>query len=206
MSRTGRRGRAATPPVAGLHHDPHWLDPAAADALLAALHDGIAWESHRVVLFGRAVAAPRRSCWIGDAGAVYRYSRSLHLPRAWPDVLLPIRARLRAEWAVDCNGVLANLYRDGRDGMGWHADDEPEIDPTAPILSLSLGASRRFVLRRRDDHARRHELELGHGSLLVMGAGMQAEWQHALPATARPLAARINLTFRRVIIAPAQPA
>ncbi|MBS0213531.1 MAG: alpha-ketoglutarate-dependent dioxygenase AlkB [Proteobacteria bacterium] len=186
-------------PDPALRYLPHWLAAGQADALFASLRTGIAWERHRLRLFGREIAAPRLSCWIGDADASYTYSRTRFEPRPWPRALLAIRARLCEEFDADCNGVLANLYRDGNDAMGWHADDEPEIDPRAPILSLSLGATRRFALRRRDDHARRHAIELAHGSLLVMPAGLQQAWQHALPRTARRIGPRINLTFRTIM-------
>jgi alkylated DNA repair dioxygenase AlkB len=82
--------------------------------------------------------------------------------------------------------------------MGWHADDEPELGTDPVIASLSLGAVRRFALRHKATRARR-DLALGHGSLLVMRGATQANWQHALPRTARPLGLRINLTFRRVL-------
>jgi len=177
----------------------NWLDRAAADALFDALAAGVRWERHRIRLFGRELEAPRLSCWIGDADARYTYSRVRYEPRRWLPPLLALRERLHAECEVAFNGVFANFYRDGRDGMGWHSDDEPEIDALAPIASLSLGATRRFVLRRRDDPARKHAIELGNGSLLLMPAEMQRAWQHALPKTARAVGPRINLTFRRIV-------
>nr|WP_043290844.1 alpha-ketoglutarate-dependent dioxygenase AlkB [Pseudoxanthomonas spadix] len=171
----------------------------AAEALNAALSQAISWETHRLRLFGRWVHAPRLSCWIGDPGAVYRYSGRTFAPQPWPHALLPLRQRLREELGVDFNSVLANLYRDGRDAMGWHSDDEPELGPEPVIASLSLGAARRFVLRRRDDHAVKQALVLEPGSLLVMRGASQRDWQHALPRTARPGGPRINLTFRRIV-------
>jgi alkylated DNA repair dioxygenase AlkB len=179
-----------------------WLGCVDADALLALLVVEVPWEHHRLRLFGREINAPRLSCWIGDADAGYTYSRVRYEPHPWPDALLAIRERLLTECGVDFNGVLANFYRDGGDSMGWHSDDEPEIDRDAPIASLSLGAARRFVLRRRDDRAQRFTIELGHGSLLLMAGGMQHDWQHALPKTARAIGPRINLTFRRMVGRP----
>jgi alkylated DNA repair dioxygenase AlkB len=95
--------------------------------------------------------------------------------------------------------VLANRYRDGRDAMGWHSDDEPELGPAPVIASVSLGASRRFVLKHRDDPAQKLALELDHGSLLVMAGATQRHYKHALPRTARPVGERINLTFRHIL-------
>lgn len=100
------------------------------------------------------------------------------------------------------NSVLANLYRDGRDSNGWHADDEPELGDDPIVASLSFGASRRFLLRSREHPAQRYEWTLAHGSLLVMGRGVQSAYVHSVPKTSRPAGERINLTFRLVRNAP----
>ncbi|GAB3379105.1 alpha-ketoglutarate-dependent dioxygenase AlkB family protein [Lysobacter fragariae] len=183
---------------ADLAFDPHWLDGAQAQALFAALRAGIAWEIHRIRMFGREVDSPRLSCWIGDADARYRYSGTLFEPHPWPDALAVLRERLRGELGIDFNSVLANRYRDGRDSMGWHSDNEPELGPAPVIASISLGATRRFLLRHRTELARRLEIELPPGSLLLMRGATQANYRHALPRTARPVGERINLTFRRI--------
>jgi alkylated DNA repair dioxygenase AlkB len=186
-------------PDASLEFEPRWLEATHADALFEALQATVPWDTHRLRLFGRELDAPRRSCWIGDPGAAYTYSRTRFEPRPWPEALRPVRARLAHELDSGFNSVLANLYRDGRDSMGWHSDDEPELGPAPVIASLSLGAARRFVLRHRRDPALRHAIELPHGSLLVMRGTTQRDWRHALPRTARPVGPRINLTFRRIL-------
>ena len=188
---------------ADLELDRAWLSPAQADALFATLRDEIAWETHRIRLFGREVDSPRLSSWIGDPDATYTYSRTRFEPRPWPDALSTIRARLRSETGVDFNSVLANLYRDGRDAMGWHSDSEPELGTQPVIASLSLGATRRFALKDRHDPAQKLALELPSGSLLLMRGDTQRHYRHALPRTAKPVGARINLTFRRIEIAQA---
>lgn len=189
-------------PQADLRLDPAWLGADDADRLFATLLAGIAWENHPVRLFGREIPAPRLSCWMGDPGAAYRYSGMVRVPRPWHPAVHGLGLRLAAGLGVDFNSVLANLYRDGADAMGWHADDEPELGPAPVIASVSLGATRRFLLRRRAG-TERHALALPHGSLLVMAGATQAAWQHALPRTRRPTGPRINLTFRRIIPADA---
>ena len=179
--------------------DPAWLGGGDANRLLEALLHDVPWETHRLRLFGREVASPRLSCWIGDAHARYRYSGTSFEPRPWPACLLPVRERLAQELGVDFNSVLANRYRDGRDGMGWHRDDEPELGARPVIASLSLGAVRRFVLKSTDPSGPRLALDLPHGSLLVMGGDTQARYRHALPKTRRPVGERVNLTFRRIL-------
>lgn len=186
-------------PGAELALDPAWLSPTQADALFAALHAAIPWEIHRIRLFGRQVDSPRLSCWIGDADASYTYSGTRFEPHPWPVALLPVRAQLARELEVDFNSVLANLYRDGRDSMGWHSDAEAELGSQPVIASLSLGAVRRFVLKSRSDPALKRAIELPHGSLLLMRGDTQRNYRHALPRTARPVGARINLTFRRIV-------
>jgi len=168
------------------------------DALLEALLASIPWEQHRVRIHGRAVDCPRLSCWLGDPGARYAYSGLALEPRPWGAVSV-LRARIADALDVPFDSALANLYRDGRDSMGWHSDDEPELGPEPVIASLSLGGVRRFRLRHRgrsdlDPVA----LDLPHGSLLVMRGATQRHWHHQVPKTRRPVAPRLNLTFRWV--------
>jgi alkylated DNA repair dioxygenase AlkB len=186
-------------PGAELRFFPGWLSVAEADQLLQSLNESIQWENHRIRLFGREVDSPRLSSWIGDAGSAYTYSGARFHPHPWPGALDDIRQRLARELDVPFNSVLANRYRDGRDYMGWHSDNEAALGAQPVIASLSLGAARRFVLKHRQEKDRKLALELPHGSLLVMSGDTQAHYRHALPRTARPVGERINLTFRRIL-------
>ncbi len=183
-------------PGASLAFVPQWLDADRADALLSELRREVPWKVHRIRMFGRTVDSPRLSCWMGEPETVYRYSGADFAPHAWLPALRPIRERLQRELDVPFNSVLANLYRDGRDAMGWHSDDEPELGPRPVIASISLGGVRRFTLKHRRDPAVRGALELPHGSLLVMSGDTQRLYRHGLPRTARDVAPRVNLTFR----------
>jgi alkylated DNA repair dioxygenase AlkB len=179
-----------------------WLSHAVSDELLERLLQEVTWERHRLRMFGREVEAPRLSCWIGDSGAVYVYSRSRFEPRPWTPVMLSLRERVEHSCQARFNSVLANLYRDGQDSMGWHSDDEPELGAQPIIASLSLGAERRFRFRRRASQGRHAGppvgLVLGHGSLLCMAGNTQRLYQHDLPKSTGVSAPRINLTFRWV--------
>ena len=179
---------------------PLWLAPAAADTLFVQLRDTIDWETHVIRLFGREVASPRLSCWIGDAGVSYVYSRTRFEPHPWPPALAAVRERVAQACGAPFNSVLANLYRDGRDAMGWHSDDEPELGREPVIASLSLGAERRFVFRRKSSRGPAAlELHLPHGSLLRMAGAKQRFYSPELPRATRVSAPRINLTFRRIL-------
>ena len=178
-----------------------FLPAAMAADLFATLQATLVWAHHRVRLFGREYPTPRLCGWYGDAQARYAYSGQALEPLPWTPALAGVRDRLQAALGFVFDSVLCNLYRDGTDSMGWHSDDEASLGPRPMIASLSLGATRRFVLR----HRRRRELgskalALADGDLLLMAGDTQRHWQHAVPRTRRPIGPRINLTFRRVIV------
>lgn len=180
---------------------PGWLSREEAGALLDELRDHLPWEVHRIRMFGRVVDSPRLSVWIGDEEATYRYSGTRFAPRPWTSVLLALRDRVAIACDVSFNSVLANLYRDGSDRMGWHSDDETELGPVPVIASVSLGAERTFRSRAKaggDTVA----IDLPHGSLLRMGGQTQRLYKHELPVRKRVTEARINLTFRKIGHAP----
>lgn len=186
---------------ADIRYAASWLGQEEADALYEHLLRDITWERHRLTMFGREVDSPRLSCWIGDPGTAYTYSRTRFEPRPWPSALLPLLERVQAFCGARFNSVLANLYRDGQDSMGWHSDDEPELGPHPVIASVSLGAERRFRLRRKMPRGTRATplgLPLAHGSLLCMAGDTQRHYQHDLPKVAGVTGARINLTFRLI--------
>jgi len=179
---------------------PAAFGPEGAADLFASLRAGIQWQQEEIAIFGQRRRVPRLVAWHGDAGARYRYSGTDHAPAPWTPALERVRARVRELSGTEFNAVLLNLYRDGRDGMGWHADDEPELGRDPVIASVSLGAPRRFCLRHRRQPDLKLDLELPHGSLLLMSGPLQHHWVHALPKTRRPVGERINLTFRRVAV------
>jgi alkylated DNA repair dioxygenase AlkB len=168
-----------------------------ADALFDALHREIPWEQHRLRIFGREVGSPRLSCWIGDEGTAYRYSGTLFEPHAWTPTLASLRDELSMRFELRFNSVLANLYRDGADSMGWHSDAEPELGREPVIASLCFGAVRRFRFRSRETKRVALAIDLASGSLLLMRGATQRLYQHDLPKSARA-GARINLTFRAI--------
>jgi alkylated DNA repair dioxygenase AlkB len=135
---------------------------------------------------------------MGDPEAVYRYSNTTFTPKPWLDCILALKIQLEAAAGAPFNSVLLNYYRSGQDAMGWHSDDEPELGPQPVIASVSLGAVRRFLLRAKAGGPS-SAIELEHGSLLLMQGDTQENYRHSLPRTARPVQARINLTFRRIV-------
>jgi alkylated DNA repair dioxygenase AlkB len=178
-----------------------WLAPRDADEALADLLANVPWAEQHIVLFAKQVAQPRLSAWMGDEDATYTYSGLTQRPASWSASVAAMRRRLEATLGRPFNGVLLNLYRDGRDSMGLHADDEPELGPDPLVASVSLGAERRFLLkpRRRGEGAAPLGLVLTHGSLLVMEGAVQRGWVHGVPKDPAVAAPRVNLTFRRIL-------
>ena len=181
-----------------------WLPAEVASQVLRSLRDEIPWRQNHVVICGKRVAEPRLSSWHGDEDAFYTYSRELHRPAPWTPALRIVREALERDLGVGFNSVLANRYRDGRDAMGMHADDEKELGPEPRIASVSLGMTRAFVLApKKGKPGVKQELRLTHGSLLIMGGPLQRDWKHGVPREQHVFEERINLTFRWV--RPATP-
>ncbi len=198
---------------------PVWLPPgftyvpdalADADAHLAGLVAEVPWEDHVFRIFGRTMPMPRRIAWYGEVA--YGYSGVRHPARPFSPRIADIAAMVERRTGHRFNTVLVNLYRDGADSMGWHADDDYAPGVTAAIASVSLGAARRFDLRARAPVGiaggpaagpDRASIVLEHGSLLVMGEGTQGAWRHQLPKVQPKdrgaVGVRVNLTFRSLV-------
>lgn len=186
--------------------DQSWLAEAEADELFTKLLSLGAWQQEEIVMYGRRIAVPRLTAFFGEPGLNYRYSGLDHRAEGWPELLREVRARLSSQFDQPFNYVLLNRYRDGRDYMGWHSDDEAAV--RGGVASISLGSARRFTIRRKASASAAQKaakpgpissLSLASGSLLYMPPGFQQHYLHALPKAsdgAYGLGERLNLTFR----------
>ncbi|PWU10819.1 MAG: alpha-ketoglutarate-dependent dioxygenase AlkB [Verrucomicrobia bacterium] len=162
------------------------------------LLENIAWKSDETIIFGRRLVTARKVAWYGDQPYVYRYSGGTKTALQWTNELHNLKNIVEAHLKTKFNSCLLNLYHTGREGIGWHSDDETVLGSTPTIASLSLGAERKFSFR----HKATKEIVsifLENGSLLVMSGITQAYWQHSLPKTQRVNSSRISLTFRTII-------
>lgn len=180
-------------------HYPGWLADDQADELFDQLRTRIDWQERELQIMGGRYAMPRLIGYCGEAP--YRYSAQTHDAATVPAALAALRMALNDKLGAEFNSILLNYYRDGRDSMSWHADNERQLGHAPLIASLSLGAPRRFAMRHRSSNGR-HDCTLGHGDLLVMLPPMQSHWHHAVPKTRKPVAPRISITFRQVIDPP----
>jgi len=159
---------------------------------LVEIKSQIDWRQNKIRMFGKWFDEPRLTAWFGPA---YTYS-GIHWPSlAMPDFLDCIAKKLQKLLDVEFNSVLMNYYRDGIDSMGWHSDNEREMD-TRCIASISLGATRVFALRK-GKAGKSFRTQLHHGDLLVMNH-LQEDWQHSIPKSKAGIGPRINMTFRRI--------
>lgn len=184
-----------------LRYWPEWACDNA-DTWVKSLSDTVRWKQEQINLFGRTNPLPRLTCWIGDPGCTYTYSGVSNEIEPWSPLLKEIREQVEAVAGCKFNSLLLNQYRNGRDKIDWHADDEQQLDRHAPIASLSLGASRSFRLKPKDSahiHDEPLQFELCHGDLLVMDPPTQRYWLHQVPQRLRVNKERINLTFRVIL-------
>ncbi len=185
-------------PDAEVYYAPHFFTKAESNLYFEQLQQSINWRQESIKMFGRELPMPRLTAWYGDKG--YTYSGLYNEPQPWLPVLLELKSRAEEASGDKYNSVLLNYYRAGNDSMGWHQDNEPELGPQPGIASISFGGERRFSFKHRTRRDLKPvSINLEHGSLLLMKGQTQHHWLHSLPKTTRPVAPRINLTFRNII-------
>jgi len=180
-----------------VYYYPEFFDMNSSVHLMNVLQQSLIWESDQLIMFGKRITTRRKVAWVGDPNCSYTYSGVQKNPQAWTPELIKIKTRFEEMTQTEFNSCLLNLYHDGNDGMGWHSDDEKELDAKAPIASLSLGAKRKFAFRHKASKST-ISLFLENGSALIMHAPTQNCWQHSLLKTKTVQEPRINLTFRRI--------
>ncbi|WP_214000427.1 alpha-ketoglutarate-dependent dioxygenase AlkB [Arsukibacterium sp.] len=176
---------------------PAWLSAGRAAIIQAQLTTELSWRQEQIRIYGKTVSIPRRQVWMGDPHCSYKYSGVRFIPASWHPEVRHLATELSDVVGRPFNCVLLNLYANGQDHMGWHADNEPELGRAPVIASLSLGAARRFDLQHRQ-RGHQLQLQLDHGSLLLMAGDCQQYWQHRLPKQSRVATPRLNLTFRYI--------
>ena len=175
-----------------------FIDSKSAAALFDTLMETIAWRQESIQLYGRMLPSPRLTAWYGDAGKCYSYSGVTLQAQPWTQVLQQLKSQLNEALGFAFNSVLLNLYRDGQDSVGWHSDAEQTLGDNPVIASISLGATRRFLMQHKKHKTEKVALDLAAGSLLLTQGVTQRYWRHSVPKTKKPVGPRVNLTFRMI--------
>ncbi|SHG43044.1 Alkylated DNA repair dioxygenase AlkB [Flavobacterium fluvii] len=183
-------------PDATIIYYPHFFDQKEADAIFAQLKNEIPWQQDEIRVYGKIHPQPRLTALFGNEGKPYSYSNIKMQPHPWNLLLQKIKSSVESATDTNFTTVLLNLYRDGKDSNGWHADNEKELGANPIIASVSFGAERVFQLKHNSIPNLKQNILLEHGSLLLMKGATQHFWKHQIPKTSKPIGERINLTFR----------
>lgn len=185
-------------PDCEIFYFPGFLTPEEANSYYQHFFDHVSWKQDPIRIFGKTVMQPRLTALYGEKGRSYSYSGIVMEPLPFDPRLAALKRKTEEVSLSSFTSCLLNLYRDGMDSNGWHADDEKELGRNPVIASISLGQERIFHLRHKRQKELKHKILLEHGSLLLMKGETQHHWQHQIPKSRRPMDPRINLTFRYI--------
>lgn len=166
--------------------------------LFEAIYHQTNWIEDDIKVYGKLYKQPRLTAFYANNDKAYGYSNISMSPQPFTPVLNAIKLKIEKATEMTFSSCLLNLYRDGQDSNGWHADDEKELGENPVIASLSLGADRLFHLKHKNIKTLKHKLTLQNGSLLLMKGETQHHWFHQIPKTKKLIDQRINLTFRLI--------
>jgi alkylated DNA repair dioxygenase AlkB len=176
-----------------IYYDSEFFKPQIADKCFSFIKDNVPFKQE--TSYGRPF--PRLTAWYADPGLTYSYSGVTHQGLEWIPILSEIKNKAEKVSETSFNSLLINFYRNGKDSIGWHADDEKELGRNPIVASFSFGATRRFLLRHKNTKEQL-EYSVNHGSLIIMAGTTQHYWHHSVPKTAQDIGERINLTFRKI--------
>ncbi|XP_038620224.1 alpha-ketoglutarate-dependent dioxygenase alkB homolog 3 [Tachyglossus aculeatus] len=191
--------------ISRVHLYPGFIDSTEADRIFEQLCQDIPWKQRTGIKEGITYQQPRLTAWYGELP--YTYSRVTMEPNPhWHPLLSTLKNRIEENTGHTFNSLLCNLYRNEKDSVDWHSDDELSLGEYPVIASLSFGASRTFEMRKKPPpeengdftYVERVKIPLDHGTLLLMEGATQADWQHRVPKVYHAKEPRINLTFRTI--------
>lgn len=186
-------------PDATLEYYPDFFTDEEANVIFNKLYTEIPWLQDKITVYGKTYLQPRLTALFGSDEKPYSYSNITMYPHPWNDLLLSIKHKVETLTHENFTSVLLNLYRDGKDSNGWHADNEKELGQNPVIASVSFGAERVFQLKHNYQKDLKQQIILQNGSLLLMKGTTQHYWKHQIPKTVKPVNPRINLTFRSLL-------
>jgi alkylated DNA repair dioxygenase AlkB len=160
---------------------PGWIS--GSQLLLDRLTTAVPWRQHDRRLFDQTFREPRLT-------AEYR-----NLRKVSEQALLDAALALSDHYGVIYDNLWLNLYRNGQDSTGWHRDRFSCRRPECIVPVLTLGATRRFLLKPRDGGTSM-AFKPGSGDLIVMGGRCQEDWVHCVPKDPSIAEQRISVNFQ----------
>ena len=167
-----------------------------ADKYFKSLLEFIEWKQDHITVYRKTYLQPRLTAFYAVNKNSYKYSNITMRPNSFEGDLLEIKNKIETKLKIKFTSCLANLYRDGNDSNGWHADNEKELGNNPIIASVTFGTERTFSMKHKTEKMLKTKLTLKHGSLLLMQGRTQTNWLHQIPKTKKIIGKRINLTFR----------
>jgi alkylated DNA repair dioxygenase AlkB len=186
-------------PNAELLYIENFYNATNAEYYFKILKKTVNWQQDDITLFGKTYKQPRLTSLYDNNSQPYSYSNITMQPTIFTSELQQIKSDIEQEVEHQFTSVLLNLYRNGNDSNGWHADNEKALGKNPVIASLSFGETRPFHFKHRHIKDERHKINLNHGSLLLMRGEMQHYWLHQIAKTKKTIGERINLTFRTIL-------
>jgi len=181
---------------ADIRYYPNFFNEEESNFYFSQLLHNTKWQQDNITVFGKTYKQPRLTALYASNKNPYSYSNITMHPHVFTKDLLEIKSKIETVIDKNFTSCLLNLYRNGQDSNGWHADNEKELGKNPVIASVSFGANRMFHLKHRINCDLKHKLVLEHGSLLIMKGTTQHFWLHQIPKTKKKVEARINLTYR----------
>ena len=185
-------------PDCDISYKKNFIDSVKADLLYDHLANNVPWQQDSIKVYAKTYPQPRLTALYGNNGRSYSYSNISMQPLPFDEILEDLKIKIEEAAQTFFTTCLLNLYRDGSDSNGWHADNETELGKNPVIASVSLGQERYFQMKHRTLKDQKFKILLEHGSLLLMQGATQHFWLHQLPKTKKALKPRINLTFRYI--------
>jgi alkylated DNA repair dioxygenase AlkB len=158
---------------------PGWVSRG--EALMAEILQAAEFEQRQRWMYDKRVDEPRLTAEYRELGAA-------------PPFLRALAEALSAHYGVPYDGLWINLYRDERDSTGWHRDHATCRKPECVVPVLTLGATRRFLLRPADGGASTG-FSPTSGDLVVMGGRCQSDWKHCVPKQRTSSGPRVSINF-----------
>lgn len=186
-------------PNAEIEYIPKFFQEYEANAMFKTILSETDWIQDDITVFGKTYKQPRLTALYGDSNRSYGYSGITMYPQPFTSTLIKIKSRIEEKSKTEFNTALLNLYRNGNDSNGWHADNEKELGTNPIIASVSFGENRPFHFKHKKIKEERYKILLDHGSLLIMKGEMQHYWLHQIAKTKKRVKERINITFRLLI-------